>query len=339
MPLDNPRIEDLRRRVQADPASIAFAQLAEEYRRAGQYEEAVRTCRLGLARHPTYLSARVTLGRALIELDALEEAAAELDFVLQAAPENLAAIRGLAEIYHRRRQMPQALEYYRRALALARHDPDLEETVAHLARELGGGAVPPPGLSFEEAQTELISALDRLDVGVGEERRDAVRASGAAAAIARPAQPKTAPAEEGGGRPAGGGPLGEAGPGDAPPAPAPEPARQLFDFDELLAALGEDANRPAPAPVEALLEARGAEAAPAPSGVGAAVGGLTPDDADVPVAAAETAGWPLAAGETGAGESPQGPVEGSNSPAEAEKLERWLAEIMASRGRGGDAAE
>ncbi len=63
---DNPRIEDLRRRVQQDPASIAFAQLAEEYRRAGLQQEAIDTCRAGLARHPGYLSARVTLGRALL---------------------------------------------------------------------------------------------------------------------------------------------------------------------------------------------------------------------------------------------------------------------------------
>ena len=62
---EHPRIEDLRRRVQKDPASIAFAQLAEEYRRAGQYQEAVEVCRAGLAIHPGYLSARVTLGRAL----------------------------------------------------------------------------------------------------------------------------------------------------------------------------------------------------------------------------------------------------------------------------------
>ena len=58
---DSPRIEDLRRRIQKDPASIAFAQLAEEYRRAGQYAEAIDVCRAGLALHPGYLSARVTL--------------------------------------------------------------------------------------------------------------------------------------------------------------------------------------------------------------------------------------------------------------------------------------
>ena len=48
---EHPRIEDLRRRVQKDPASIAFAQLGEEYRRAGQSKEAVEVCRAGLAIH------------------------------------------------------------------------------------------------------------------------------------------------------------------------------------------------------------------------------------------------------------------------------------------------
>ena len=98
---DNPRIEDLRRRVQMDPASIAFAALAEEYRRAERYQEAIDTCTAGLVRHPSYLSARVTLGRALMEVGRLQEAQQELEFVLKLAPENLAAIRGLAEIHHR----------------------------------------------------------------------------------------------------------------------------------------------------------------------------------------------------------------------------------------------
>ena len=44
---DNSRIEELRRRVEKDPASIAFAQLAEEYRRAGRLREAIETCETG----------------------------------------------------------------------------------------------------------------------------------------------------------------------------------------------------------------------------------------------------------------------------------------------------
>jgi tetratricopeptide (TPR) repeat protein len=98
---DSPRIEELKRRVQSDPASIAFAALAEEYRRAGRFEEAIDTCTTGLVRHPSYLSAHVTLGRALIDVGRLDDAREELQHVLKLAPENLAAIRGLAEIHDR----------------------------------------------------------------------------------------------------------------------------------------------------------------------------------------------------------------------------------------------
>ncbi len=157
------RIDELRRRIQSDPASIAFAQLAEEYRRAGQTEEAVRVCREGLTRHPGYLSARVTLGRALLEMAQLEAARDELQFVVTEAPENLAAVRGLAEIFHREGQTAEAMHYYQRALALARHDPEIEEIVQQLSRQLGAAAASPgSGLSFEEAHQELRSAASRL---------------------------------------------------------------------------------------------------------------------------------------------------------------------------------
>jgi tetratricopeptide (TPR) repeat protein len=158
---DQQRIDDLRRRVQKDPASIAFAQLAEELRRAGQFQEAVDVCHAGLSLHPGYLSARVTLGRALIELNQLDAAQAELDLVLRSAHENLAAIRGLADIHHRRGSLVEALAQYRAALALARNDPDLQRTVAELER-----AIEPPkppasaeGMSFEEAQQEFLKNL------------------------------------------------------------------------------------------------------------------------------------------------------------------------------------
>jgi tetratricopeptide (TPR) repeat protein len=148
-----------------DPASIAFAQLAEEYRRAGQFEDAVAVCRTGLTRHPGYLSARVTLGRALLELGELDDAGMELQFVVNSAPENLAAIRGLAEIFQRQGQLGTALEYYRRALALASHDPELEDVVQHISRELGRHQDQhddPAGLSFEEAHDALVEAAARV---------------------------------------------------------------------------------------------------------------------------------------------------------------------------------
>jgi tetratricopeptide (TPR) repeat protein len=151
---DNQRIDDLRRRVQKDPASIAFAQLAEELRRAGEFEESVQTCRTGLAIHPGYLSARVTLGRALIELNQLVDARTELELVLKSAPENLAALRGLGEIHHRSGDLAAALAQYRTALGLARNDPDLEETVAQLTRQ-----VEPPEAAADVDDTASLDAV------------------------------------------------------------------------------------------------------------------------------------------------------------------------------------
>ena len=67
-------------------------------------------CEAGLAQHPAYLSARVTLGRALVELGRLDDARTEFMRVLDAAPDNLVAVGNLAEIHQRTQQA-----VYRRA--------------------------------------------------------------------------------------------------------------------------------------------------------------------------------------------------------------------------------
>lgn len=116
-------------------------------------------CRAGLAIHPGYLSARVTLGRAFLELNQLDEAQAELEQVLKSATENLAAIRGLAEVHQRRGHLAEALVQYRAALSLARNDPDLEQTVDELTRQLAPKKGPETanGLSFAQMQQALLT--------------------------------------------------------------------------------------------------------------------------------------------------------------------------------------
>ena len=136
---DSVRIEELRRRVELDPASIAFAALAEEYRRGGQFEHAIAICEAGLQRHPAYLSARVTLGRALLETGRYDEARAQLEQVLRSAPENLAAIRGLAEIHHRVGDVRRALMI---AAAYANSQPEPEPFRAGSHPQ--ASAAPPP---------------------------------------------------------------------------------------------------------------------------------------------------------------------------------------------------
>jgi predicted Zn-dependent protease len=132
---EHPRIEELRRRIQKDPASIAFAQLAEEHRRAGQHDEAVRVCRAGLAQHPAYLSARITLGRALLEMGRYDEAVNEFDYVLKAAPDNVTAVRELADIAHRRRSHVTATAHdplVNHEPPTTNHQPEADPVVAEL---------------------------------------------------------------------------------------------------------------------------------------------------------------------------------------------------------------
>ena len=116
----NPRIDDLRRRLEKDPGSRLFAQLAEELRKDGDLEEAINVCREGLKRQPAYPSARMTLGRALFDTGDLAAARAEFETVLKGAPER-----------HARRRVRRVL-----AQAVARH-PDRLPELAVLAQLLG----------------------------------------------------------------------------------------------------------------------------------------------------------------------------------------------------------
>jgi tetratricopeptide (TPR) repeat protein len=84
--------------------SSAFGQIAERFRRAGDLERAVSLCREGLQKSPDHVSARVTLGWALLELGKFDEAQGELETVLRKRPDNLAAIRALAELHDRAEQ-------------------------------------------------------------------------------------------------------------------------------------------------------------------------------------------------------------------------------------------
>ena len=169
---DNPRIAELRRRVDKDPTSIAFAQLAEEYRRIGDYHEAVKVCRDGLARHPGYISAQVTLGRALMELGQFDEAATELEAVLRAAPDNLAAIRARADIHQRRGDIPETVDLHVGPLDVPPPvDLSLDATMPTFDETAGRAAAAPPAVSDEmmpsappDVHLPSIDALDALSL-------------------------------------------------------------------------------------------------------------------------------------------------------------------------------
>jgi tetratricopeptide (TPR) repeat protein len=160
-----PRLDELKRRVQRDPATISFAALAEEYRRLGLFHEAIETCRSGLLRHPSYTSARVTLGRALVEIGEFDEASSALEQVLQSAPENLAAIRALADIHRRRGEVSDADHY---STSFRSADENAQQDVAAAPSEpvrLAVKSVPVTTHSVPPALLELeafLAAIERV---------------------------------------------------------------------------------------------------------------------------------------------------------------------------------
>ena len=160
---ETPRLEELKRRVQRDPASISFAALAEEYRRLGMFPEAIETCRAGLLRHPSYVSARVTLGRALIEVGDFDEASAELEQVLRSAPENLAAIRALADIHRRRGEVSDA-DHYTASLTNATPVAETPSAPVRIAVQSAAVSINPEPPALVELESFLAA--------IGRARRD-----------------------------------------------------------------------------------------------------------------------------------------------------------------------
>ena len=140
------RIEKLEKRLAADPSSRIFVQLAEEYRKQGLLDNAIEICEQGLKKHPQYPSARVALGRALLEAETFDRAREEFEAVLAQVPDNILANKFLGETYHRLGRYDEAIQKYQIAQTLAPEDTELEEQIEAVKAEQAGGGPPPPAV-------------------------------------------------------------------------------------------------------------------------------------------------------------------------------------------------
>src|SRR5438876_620857 len=124
-------IEKLEKRWAENPKGRNFAPLADAYRKAGELDRAIELCTAGLERHPDYVSAHIVFGRCLI--DQKNEAGASDVFrkVLQLDPENVLALKILAEIAERGGRFDEAADWLGRLLSA---DPMNGEAAEHLAR-------------------------------------------------------------------------------------------------------------------------------------------------------------------------------------------------------------
>jgi len=148
------RIRDLEKRMAAMPGSRIFVGLAEEYRRAGRFGDALATLRTGLEAHPTYLSARIAIARLFHEMARDEEAIEAFARVLAADRENLVAAKALGDLYARRGDPVEAVKKYKLYRALS-GDRSIDDRVAALEKESKPevpAAPPPPAAAPAEAR-------------------------------------------------------------------------------------------------------------------------------------------------------------------------------------------
>ncbi|HVT43167.1 MAG TPA: tetratricopeptide repeat protein [Thermoanaerobaculia bacterium] len=138
-PQTTPKIEELRARLRSDPKSRLFYPLAEELRKIGRLDDAKEALLNGLASHPSYLSAWVSLGRVLKEMDNNQGAVDAFNKALSIDPENVVAARLLGESYLALGEKIEAIKKFKLVVALMPGDEEMQARVEALDRELNPG--------------------------------------------------------------------------------------------------------------------------------------------------------------------------------------------------------
>lgn len=111
-------IKRLKEKIEKDPNSKLFVPLAEEYKKAGMYDEAIDVLIKGIERQPNYLSARVSLGKIYIEKGMYKEAKEEFEKVTEVIPDNLYAHKKLVEIYKELGDMDKTMYELKKVLEI-----------------------------------------------------------------------------------------------------------------------------------------------------------------------------------------------------------------------------
>ena len=165
------RIDELRRKFDENPRRY-FAPLANEYRKAGDFDQAIFICQEYLPQQPGHMSGHIVFGQALFEAKRLPEARGVFETALSLDPENLIALRHLADISRDLGETTAALGWYERVLHA---DPRNEEIAAIVAAlgpaaaaaaaaptaEAPAKAAPPPPVT--PAPVPPVAAAPRMD--------------------------------------------------------------------------------------------------------------------------------------------------------------------------------
>jgi tetratricopeptide (TPR) repeat protein len=179
-----------------DSEGFGFLILANGYRKAKRYDEALEVCRAGLESHPDYLSARVALAMILIERGDREEAQSELEIILEASPTNLIARQALGNLYREDQNLKDAKLQFEELLWLLPGNTETLDTLVSLDEELAEGGMGRKGGSESSVETLPPENAEVEEGGPPPEAEDAGTAEEPASEVEIPVALESSPFPE-----------------------------------------------------------------------------------------------------------------------------------------------
>jgi len=145
-------IDQFKKMLEDDPASKAFAPLAEGYRKMGMLEKALQIALDGVAINPHFNSGKVALAKVLMDLKRFSAAEELLKEVCSKDFDNLLAHRLLGEIFINNGNLESALESFKAALLANPMDRISAAMVSKLE-----------SVSAKQFEPDLFKGLDKKD--------------------------------------------------------------------------------------------------------------------------------------------------------------------------------
>jgi tetratricopeptide (TPR) repeat protein len=147
------RIEELKKKFDENPRRY-FAPLANEYRKAGDLQQAISICQAHLPQQPGHMSGHIVYGQALFEAKQFEQARTVFETALALDPENLIALRYLGDIAFELGDRAGARSWYTRVLETDPRNEEIAALMAAMGEERGPApreAAPSPAESGARA--------------------------------------------------------------------------------------------------------------------------------------------------------------------------------------------
>ncbi|MEO5904309.1 MAG: tetratricopeptide repeat protein [Gemmatimonadaceae bacterium] len=159
------RIDELRQKFHENPRRY-FAPLANEYRKAGDPEQAIAICKAHLAQQPGHMSGHVVYAQSLHDAGRIDESLVVFEKALSLDPDNAIVLRRLGDISRQRGDPTEARHWYSRALETDPHDREVAAYIAELTEPLTESdqeAEPPIAAEPLSAKEQVTASESRAD--------------------------------------------------------------------------------------------------------------------------------------------------------------------------------